>query len=299
MEVIMRLAFQVVKLDRKGVTDGAKILIVFSCRDDDNRIVSQTEKETDMNNKTNHRLDASAFLLDGLEERRMLSASHGHHHVAVHHATTHTVRHAVVHSATVKHAHKAARHATVTASNGTSSDETTILFSDAPAAVQTGLQALAPAGFTIPPTQSVEVHTPSTGLAIYSTEIKIPGVESHLTVDANGAPFTPTGEGDHGGQGNNENDLLFSAVPSLVQTALQSQLPAGATIAATQEVDVFTNASNVQVYVLHLDANGTETIVAADATGTVVTVPTDGGGEHSGGDHGGGEHGGHDGGGND
>ena len=275
-------------------------------------------------NSSRH-IDAAAFVMDDLEDRMMLSAARPH--TAVNLATvrvprvTHSALHATravvkaVARVTVKPAVKVAAKVAAkpaakvaakpvvkaVATTTTEGTEMRILFSAAPAAVQTGLQALAPTGFTIPATQSIEVDTPVTGLATYSTELRTTGIDSHIAVDANGAALISSGGGEHGGNDNggqdnggrdngndnggvdnNGNDVLFSAVPAIVQTALQSQAPAGVTIAATQEVDVSTNASNVLVYVTRVVANGIKTTLAVDATGGVVTVPVNTEGDHQG-----------------
>ena len=193
----------------------------------------------------------SEFALEGLEDRRLLSGGHAHH----------SVRRAV--TSTALHATKNVIRKATTTTTSTGASETTIQFSAAPAAVQTGLQALVPSSITIAATQNVEVDTSSTGVVTYEAHIDATGFRGTITVDATGAAVTETGgdgehgHGDHGDRGGyNVTTLQFSAVPSVVATQLQSQVDAGVTIPATQTVYQFTTDSGKIIYAAQVNNNG-------------------------------------------
>ena len=155
----------------------------------------------------------ASFSLEGLEERRFLSAgpvvaSHAHHpHPTP--AARH-VRHDLKHKVTATPAVKAHKHHGKALAKGHTkikkNDDPTgtpggtgtipvistqsILFATAPTLVQTGLQAQAPAGVRIDPNKAITVQTFKNGTLIYSTDVTVNGQTTHVSVDANGNPST-------------------------------------------------------------------------------------------------------------
>jgi hypothetical protein len=186
---------------------------------------------------------AGIFSLEGLEERRLLSAGHhGDSHRAQHVPAAHSVRH-VRHdlkrdlSTNVASGHakaKARKHgkalakghskakknddnqATGTGGTGTAIpvvSTQTILFATAPSLVQTGLQAQAPAGVRIDPNKALSVQTFQDGTVIYATDLTTNGQTTHVSVDANGNPSTgpvanptPTTTGHTDDDNHNDDD---------------------------------------------------------------------------------------------
>ena len=227
--------------------------------------------------------DIRIISFEDLEDRRLMSGGHAHH--AVRYATS--TKTAAV-NATLKAGRYSTRaRAAATTTTTTTASETTIQFSAAPAAVQTGLAALVPASVTIAPTQSVDVNTDSAGAVTYTAFIRATGFVGTIAVDATGAPVTVTREhggcgGDHGEHGGESNatTVLFSAVPAAVATQLQSQVDAGVTIPATQTVRTFTNDSGTVVYEAVVNNNGVLKEIASDASGNAVADSDDDGNEH-------------------
>ena len=255
---------------------------------------------------------ASKVLLEGLEGRQMLSASHHHHEGG---------------------------------EGGFGGSAATIEFSQAPTAVQTGLNALATADNVTAPTATTEVHLGNrNGLETYTVDITSTGTDTKLTVDVSGNPVTaptrttttfgaitntavtseinaiataqgltaPTADttvnvttpsggaavyslhldsasttiGRHhrGGEisvdaaGNpvGNQRLPFSVIPSTIQNALNANAPSGATALAsdsTQSVSVRT-INGVTTYSTTFTATGTTTTVTVDATGKLTTLPS-------------------------
>ncbi len=172
---------------------------------------------------------ADSFVLEDLEERRLLSAGHSAAAHASHKHAAQSVRHVHVAKARPEvtkaakvhghshHAAKAAKHAkhhakvkktdddqTITGTGATIVSTQSVLFATAPAVVQTGLQAQAPSGIRIDPNEAITVQTFTDGTIIYSTDLVNNGQTTHVSVDANGNPSTgpvanptpsPTGQG--------------------------------------------------------------------------------------------------------
>src|SRR5690242_4327589 len=103
---------------------------------------------------------ASKVLIEGLEGRQMLSASHHHHGGGG-------------------------------GEGGFGGSAATIEFSQAPTAVQTGLNALAATDNVTAPTATTEVHLGNrNGLETYTVDIASTGTDTRLTVDVSGNPVT-------------------------------------------------------------------------------------------------------------
>lgn len=141
--------------------------------------------------------------------------------------------------------------------------EGVIQFGAAPAAVRTGLQALAP-GLTIPATQLVHVNAKGTTNTIYSTTVTLNGQATEITVDSTGKAV---GAGDHGTQ---PTTITFGSAPTAVQTGLQALAP-GITIPASQVLQVFTLRNGTTIYATTVTLSGQPTQIAVDATGKAVT----------------------------
>jgi hypothetical protein len=145
----------------------------------------------------------------------------------------------------------AATTSTATATAGT----TKITFADAPAAVQSGMSALAQ-GVTIPSTQVVKQFTRRDGTTVYSTSLAVNGRRSRITVDSDGNPL--------------EGKIAFSAAPTVVQTGLQAQLST-VTIADDQVVTIRERHGGTVVYSTSVNTGGRAKTVAVDVAGTAVT----------------------------
>jgi hypothetical protein len=104
-----------------------------------------------------------------------------------------------------------------------------VQFQNAPAAVQTTLQANAPAGVTISPTQNVFVLTTKT-TTDYTLSLLNAGTRTTITVNSSGTLVNLI----------TSSTIQFSAAPSAVQAGMQALAPSGVTIAATQNVIVNT-----------------------------------------------------------
>ncbi len=179
-------------------------------------------------------------VVEGLEDRRLLSASH------LLAASAATLRH----------------------SNSTQAASLQpIQFSAAPAVVQAGLQAIAPSGTTIDATQNVYVRTLNSTSSIYS--VKLSGSNSssgtRLSVDENGLPA------------GNER-ITFGqlqngpANDAAIATALQGLAPSGVTIGGTQNVVVRTGRDGTTNFSVSVsNSNGTVTKITVDSTGAVVS----------------------------
>jgi hypothetical protein len=124
--------------------------------------------------------------------------------------------------------------------------------------VQTALNTLA--GTTISATQNVQVRTPNTGAAIYSTVVAVNGALTAIAVDANGNVL--------------DGVIQFSAAPSAVQTGLQS-LASSVTLNATQQVRVSTDESGTTIYSTSINVNGNAEVIAVNASGTPISSGRD------------------------
>jgi hypothetical protein len=150
----------------------------------------------------------------------------------------------------------------------------TIEFSQAPTAVQTGLDALATADSLADPgaTQSVKLDDVD-GVEIYSVTITGTGTTSTLTVDENGNPVTaPTkskttwGTLDGTGTG---SDAAAAAEISAIASALNLTAPASTTV-----VHVTTYSDGITIYSVNLIAStgrhAQSTEITVDGTGNPV-----------------------------
>jgi hypothetical protein len=170
---------------------------------------------------------ASAFGLENLEGRRLLSASvHHHAHASARHASHGSV---VLSSAP-----------TLSPVSGPASGPIStigsllgnvIQYQNAPPAVQATLQANAPAGVTISPTQNVFVLKTKT-TTDYTLSLNIAGTRTTITVNAAGTLVNLV----------TSTTIQFSDVPPAVQTGMQALAPSGVTISPTQ--NVFVNTVN-------------------------------------------------------
>jgi hypothetical protein len=184
---------------------------------------------------------ASNVLIEGLEGRQMLSASHHHHGGG---------------------------------DGGPGrfgAPAATIEFSQAPSAVQTGLNALAATDNVTAPTATTEVHLGNrNGLETYTVDITSTATDTRLTVDVSGNPVTaPT-----------RTTTTFGAITN---TAVTSEINAIATAqgltapTADTTVNVTTPSGGAAVYSLHLPSDSTTTgrhhrggEVSVDAAGNPV-----------------------------
>ena len=222
---------------------------------------------------TNHRRGStgSAALpfvgMEGLEGRRMMSAAPLTHHAAPHRShKAPTVHHTLTKAAPAKPAPAPAPVLT------------TILFSAAPAAVQTGLQSQAPAGVTLDASESVKVCTRPDGSQVYTVEVSNNGTDVYLSVDAKGNPVhlpppPPPPPPPGTGHGQNQPTILFGAAPTAVQTGLQAQAPAGVTIDPSESVKVCTRPDGTMIYIIEVSNNGKDDYLAVDASGHAVPPP--------------------------
>lgn len=200
-------------------------------------------------------------VIEGLEERQLLSAStHVHHHVA-HAAKPHA-----------HHAHHASKTATAstTTSTTTSGSESeietgdrrflnTILFSQAPTAVQNGLDALAITDSLSAPTSTQKVYLGnSNGVETYTIEMTSAGTVSRLTVDPNGNPVTQptqttTTWGVLSGTGAGSNASAAAEITAIA-TALSLTAPTSTTV-----VDVRTTSAGAVTYSVRLSSSSSST----------------------------------------
>jgi hypothetical protein len=165
--------------------------------------------------------------------------------------------------------------------------DNTVLFSAAPAAVQTALTSVAQ-GTTIGADQVVDVftlhdHSDDTDTTIYSAVLDVDGEATRVAVDADGTVL--------------EGSVAFSATPSAVQTGLQT-LSTDETIGASALVQIHTRPGGTSTYSTAVTISGEATVIAVDEAGTSVSIGRGGGdgpgfgGGGFGGGHGGGGHGG-------
>lgn len=146
---------------------------------------------------------------------------------------------------------------------------TSIEFSQAPAAVQTGLEHLATADGLTPPTsnstQTVYLGNRN-GVETYTIDLTSTGTQSALTVDQNGNPVTaPT-------NGTTTYGTLPPAVTaeaSAIATALNLSVPA-----STADVQVSTPSGGTSVYTIHLTRSTSST--SARFGGRIVTIDANG-----------------------
>jgi hypothetical protein len=129
-------------------------------------------------------------------------------------------------------------------------------------AIATALGATAPAA-----SDKVSVTTPSGGTAVYTMRLVTTTTSGHsrgisVSVDANGNPV-----------GNAQ--LPFSAIPAAIQTALNTNAPSGATPLATDATDKVSvrTANGVTTYTVKFTASGTTSSVTVNAAGVLTNLP--------------------------
>jgi hypothetical protein len=140
-----------------------------------------------------------------------------------------------------------------------------------PAAVSTEAAAIASAlSLTVPAsTASVRVSTPSGGTSVYTIELV---ASSTSTSHVHGRTFQIDANGDPVGSLN----LPFDALPSSLQTALNTNRPTGATALATtstQSVKIRTS-SGVTTYSTSFTVGSTTTTVTVDGAGALTKLPS-------------------------
>ena len=159
----------------------------------------------------------------------------------------------------------------------------TIEFSQAPAAVQTGLDALATKDSLTPPastsTQAVYLANVN-GVERYTIDITGTGTNTQLTVDQNGSPVTaPTTSkttwATLSGTGTGSNAAAAAEISNLA-TALNLTAPA-----TTTNINVSTAADGVSTYTIRLTPTSGHhaTVISVDSNGNPVgdiTIPFSG-----------------------
>jgi hypothetical protein len=142
---------------------------------------------------------------------------------------------------------------------------TTTTFSAVPMAVQNGLQALS--NTTIDPSQAVFVRKISASTTYYAIQLAggTTAAGSHLIVDENGLPA--------GNERVTFGELANGpANDKTIASALQSLVPSGVMIPASQAVFVRTFNGSTTFSVRLQNSNGTETDITVDSSGKVVTL---------------------------
>jgi hypothetical protein len=146
---------------------------------------------------------------------------------------------------------------------------TTIAFSLAPAAVQTGLDALATTDKLTAPTATTTVRLGNAnGVETYSVTLTATGTVSRLTVDAAGAPVTAPTQTTTTFAALGTSDAAAAAEISAIATALSLTAPA-----STATVHVTTPSAGAATYSIVLTATtgwGRGVAVMVDAAGNPV-----------------------------
>jgi hypothetical protein len=149
----------------------------------------------------------------------------------------------------------------------------TIEFSQAPTAVQTGLEHLATTDGLTPPTststQTVFLGNRN-GVETFTIDLTGTGTQSALTVDQNGNPVTaPT----NGTTTYGTLPVAVTTEASAIATALSLSVPA-----STANVQVSTPAGGTSVYTIHLTSSSSSTSTSAFARfgGRTVTIDANG-----------------------
>ncbi len=218
-------------------------------------------------------------LIEALEDRRLLSASVVNH--AVHtHATHQAVTHAKL---TAKE--KAAEAAAATAADSSTSssstgdtfnDGSTIEFSQAPTAVQTGLTALASTdGLTAPTSTQIVYLGNRDGIESYTLDYSATGTTTRITVDQNGnavtAPTTSsTTWATLSGSGTGSNSAAAAEITAIA-TALGVTAPTD-----TTTVDVSATAAGVSTYTVKLANTATNSSTLGNQDQTTISVDSNG-----------------------
>src|SRR5690349_16056255 len=140
-------------------------------------------------------------VVEGLEDRRLLSAAALAHHV-LHAAKQHTAAHHTTKAHAARTTKTTSAAATAAATTSSTSSATTyvdqhgeilrsIPFSQAPAAVQTGLKTLAATDNVTAPTATDTIYLGnSNGVESYTMISTSTGTVTRMTVDQNGKPVT-------------------------------------------------------------------------------------------------------------
>ena len=186
---------------------------------------------------------ASRFSLEGLEDRCMLSGGHSHHSLSQ--ATT-----------------------SPSASSAISHRGNTILFSQAPSAVQSGLTSLATTDGVTTPTTSQTVYLGNrNGVETYTIKTTGTGTTTSLTVDVNGNAVTAPTNGSTT-FGAISNSAVTDEI-SAVATALGLTAPT-----STSSVRVTTPAGGTAVYTITL--SGASSTTGRHHHGTTISVDANG-----------------------
>ncbi len=208
-------------------------------------------------------------VVEGLEDRRLLSAAALAHHV-VHAAKQHTAAHHTTKAHTARTTKTTSAAATAAATTSSASSATTyvdqhgeilrsIPFSQAPAAVQTGLKTLAATDNVTAPAATDTVYLGnSNGVESYTLISTSTGTVTRMTVDQNGKPVTDpartiTTWATLNGTGTG-SDAKAAAEISKIATALGLTAPAD-----TDTVNVVTASDGSITYSIALARSSTTT----------------------------------------
>lgn len=143
-----------------------------------------------------------------------------------------------------------------------------------PAAVTTEASAIATAlNLTVPAsTANVPVNTPAGGTSVYTIHFTSSTSSSSAAAFVRGRTISINANGYPVGNAN----LPFSVIPMAIQTALNGNLPAGATALATtstQNVSIRTN-DGTTTYSTRFTTSGTSTTVTVTIGGTLAKLPS-------------------------
>ncbi len=215
-------------------------------------------------------------LIEALEDRRLLSASvvnHAAHTHAVHHAATH-----VKLTARQKAAEAADASSSSSSSLTASTDGSTIEFSQAPTAVQTGLTTLASTDGLTAPTATQTVYLGNQdGIESYTLDYSTTGTTTRITVDQNGNAVTAqttstTTWATLSGTGSGSESAAAAEITAIAR-ALGVTAPTD-----TTTVDVSTTAAGVSTYTVKLANSSTSTSTSSygNQDQTVISVDSSG-----------------------
>lgn len=148
----------------------------------------------------------------------------------------------------------------------------TILFSQAPSAVQSGLTALASTDGVTAPTSSSTVYLGNfNGIESYTVDVTSTGTDTRLTVDQTGSAVTaPT-----------QTTTTFGAITNSAVTSEITAIAAGLGLTAptsTTTVDVSTPTSGAATYTVRLDSTSSASTTSSwhEDHGGVISVDTNG-----------------------
>jgi hypothetical protein len=148
----------------------------------------------------------------------------------------------------------------------------TTTYGAVPAAVSTEASTIATAlSLTVPAsTADVSVTTPSVGTSVYT--IHFTSSSTSTTTHTHGRTVQINADGDPVGNGS----LPFSAIPTAIQTALNTNRPSAATALATTSTQAvhYADVDGVQTYSTTFTTSGTSTTVTVNASGDLAKLPT-------------------------